>query len=1062
MEVAFHTGLARAHTSHQPSSSPPTHSRMTSNGAAPGLMSHQSYQSQYSSYSHSTARDTQSTQGTTTSTLFAQPPPAFPTSTPVNGGPVEASNNVLNKRADKDTSLFQRCLNLQMRLRLIPDFNRWLDEEEINADEDADPVTLLWRCFRKGYPLMEVYNALGPKVRIAVDEVLIKRPEKRAQVAAYKFIQACVGELRFPSEECFILSDLYGDDTTGFVKVALPSASTTQAVVTNVVNRVLDILVQMGIITTEVELPHDGSIISTIKKTQREHIINELVTTERTYVQHLELLQSFKKLVEEKGIITGDIVHDIFLNLNALLDFQRRFLIRVEQTNVQPATEQNWGNLFVLYKDAFKVYEPYIANQKKCEELVMQNFDKLKESGGTAEMQQMVESAPLLSSFLLKPFQRLTKYPLLLQDLRNKGDLSEPLREDLTRGIEVSQAVLSRINAAIAREERVEAVEELKTLVEDWKGHRIEGFGDLLLHGQFTVLKGDGMSVKSEEREVGSRKFPTEQYKIYLFEMILLCCKEMNPNKQKNRMMNKPLTNKNGKPKLQLKGRIFMQNVTETISLRKPGSFTCQIFWKGDPGIENFIIKFTSEETMKQWASQVDNQRRAWKDNARSSNSTTQSKPSDTQFNYMRDQVLENPYREDDDDGDEDEVDAVAPGYSQDNYGMRQASSSVPPRSRSTTGDSGTPANELDPRVPPPRFPIGYPSQAPLTLRTQQLAQSGAPDSYFSPTADSPMSTFSNARTSSSSAGTFPFPRQAPPNGYPHDENNRYTAPAPSRSHLSREESVGPAQYAGNRAMQRPSLPPNAGSTIMSQGRLRAASSPDIQNANTNSQGRRLPSGQQPPVPDVPPFPTHYAYNPALVNRSQNNSPNGPPPPRVATQSPAIQRDRLVQQRTAAELANPEYHGGPTRREMNHAPMARTMTPASSFERTMTPVSMDSRTMSPPLPSQTSSQDEQSDIPTQLKVKVHCPSAGSTMTLVVSTNISFQSLKDRIDAKLQRSTSVSLSQGLVKLKYLDDNDYVSIQSDEDVQTAFETWKEQQKDVGTVGQGLGEIELFCQR
>jgi hypothetical protein len=63
--------------------------------------------------------------------------------------------------------------------------------------------------------------------------------------------------------------------------------------------------------------------------------------------------------------------------------------------------------------------------------------------------------------------------------------------------------VLAGTNDAIAREERVEAVEELKTLVEDWKGHRIEGFGELLLHGQFTVLKGDSMSSKNEEREVG-------------------------------------------------------------------------------------------------------------------------------------------------------------------------------------------------------------------------------------------------------------------------------------------------------------------------------------------------------------------------------------------------------------------------------------------------------------------------------------------------------------------------------------------------------------------------------
>lgn len=308
------------------------------------------------------------------------------------------------------------------------------------------------------------------------------------------------------------------------------------------------------------------------------------------------------------------------------------------------------------------------------------------------------------------------------------------------------------------------------------------------------------------------------------------------------------------------------------------------------------------------------------------------------------------------------------------------------------------------------------------------------------------MSSYSNARTSSSSAGTFPFPRQAPPNGY-HDENNRYTAPPPSRSHLSRDGSMGPG-----RSVQRPSLPPNAGSTIMSQGRLRAASSPDIH--NPNAPGRR----QQGSVPDVPPFPTHFAYNAAIVNRSQNNSPSNPPP-RAATNSPAIQRDRLVQQRTAAELANSDYHGGAARRDPNYPGMARTMTPASSFERTLTPASMDSRTMSPPLSSQTPGPHD-SNLPTQLKVKVHCPSAGSTMTLVVSTTISYQSLKDRIDAKLQRSTSVSLGAGQVKLKYLDDDDYVSILSDEDVQTAFETWKEQQRDVNQ--NGLGEIELFCQR
>jgi len=60
----------------------------------------------------------------------------------------------------------------------------------------------------------------------------------------------------------------------------------------------------------------------------------------------------------------------------------------------------------------------------------------------------------------------------------------------------------------------------------------------------------------------------SKQYKIYLFELILLCCKEMNPNKSKNKSMTSLVR---GKPRLQLKGRIFMQNVTETVSLSKPG-----------------------------------------------------------------------------------------------------------------------------------------------------------------------------------------------------------------------------------------------------------------------------------------------------------------------------------------------------------------------------------------------------------------------------------------------------------------------------------------------------------
>lgn len=235
MEVAFHSGLARPRTSHKassPPSAPPSAAnppRMQSTGGPPPLMSHQSFQSQHSAFSSypGSARDTLSTQATnntSTTTLFGPPSTVSLASTATllnSGAPIEASNNVLNKRAGADASLFQRSLALQMRLRTIPGFDGWMREEEDMASADDDPVSLLWRTFRRGYPLMELYNARSPAVPLAVDESKIGEA-KRAKTAAYKFIQACVGELRIPSEECFILGDLYGDDTTGFVKVRLP------------------------------------------------------------------------------------------------------------------------------------------------------------------------------------------------------------------------------------------------------------------------------------------------------------------------------------------------------------------------------------------------------------------------------------------------------------------------------------------------------------------------------------------------------------------------------------------------------------------------------------------------------------------------------------------------------------------------------------------------------------------------------------------------------------------------------------------------------------------------
>lgn len=101
----------------------------------------------------------------------------------------------------------------------VPGFDVHLsDSDNEDEGEDLDPVSSLWRCLRKGTPLMTIYNAIRPPTPLHIDEKT--NPMKRPKVAAFKFVEACLkGELEVQPGDCFALTDLFGDDTTGFVKV---------------------------------------------------------------------------------------------------------------------------------------------------------------------------------------------------------------------------------------------------------------------------------------------------------------------------------------------------------------------------------------------------------------------------------------------------------------------------------------------------------------------------------------------------------------------------------------------------------------------------------------------------------------------------------------------------------------------------------------------------------------------------------------------------------------------------------------------------------------------------
>ena len=978
-------------------------------------------------------------------------------STTASNGQVVATSNIINQKADASRSLYQICVSLKQRLAQVPGFEVHMEQlEQLERDHsNGDPVEALWQLFRTGDPLLTVYNSLQPQEPLVAVVGSGTSDVKKSKLIAFKFIKACLSDLGIPPAECFVIVDLLGTDTTGFVKV------------TTVLNHVLDLAKERGLLLEVQPSAEDETVVvpGSSQLSQRDYIIRELVDTERKYVQDLENLHDLKKTLEQRGIISGDVVHQIFLNINLILDFQRRFLIRIESTNSAPRSAQQWGNPFVTFEESFNIYQPFIANQRIAAQFAQTHFDKIR----AAEHPVAIDSNTL-NGFLLKPMQRLVKYPMLLKDLSKKSD-DEDEKADLEAGFAAAERALSKANEAVNRDMLDEALDELVGRVDDWKNHRVDQFGKLLLHGVYTVLTG-----KSDQEK---------DYEIYLFECILLCCKEITPNKSKEKKDKTRSTGpkiRNRNAKLQLKGRIFMANVTEVISLSKPGSYTVQIWWKGDPGVESFVIRFQNEEAMKKWRTGLDHQRKL---NAPSATQSPEQATPD--FAWMRSQsgdvgALENPYAEDpDEDEDYLPMNAQLQQMQQQQQLLQQQQlqfNGHPLRTRSVTNDSTQSLTSLM-RQPPPKFALPMVPGS-LSLQTQLSSQgSSSPsfrnvDSYFSPVAESPVS--SRTSTTSSffpppSASSYTFPKSSTPQpSWGEGEQNRYTAPAmpraPSRDGPSPSNAYGMVN--GGRNTRGPSMsamPPNS-QTLSQQQRSRSYSTPDIQ----NQQARRTPGGSQGNIPAVPGIPSHlhpaHERHDSTIPRSNTGSPRNDLPIRTSTQSPSLQQNRLQQQQ------QPQQSYGATMSQFPTQPIyprQNTPGPGSASGSISGPTSAPQQQAqlggagSPPLGMGAGGMmmgggATDLPVPTQLKVKVNYDTS-NYMTLVVAFNITYQSLVDRIDAKLARFTNSNIGKGNLKLKYRDeDGDFVSIESDDDIQIAFMEWRDGVRNLYNAG--VGEIELFC--
>ncbi|KAF9166805.1 hypothetical protein DFQ27_007594 [Actinomortierella ambigua] len=721
-------------------------------------------------------------------TFVEQPPPP----------PLSRGNSIV--------SLYQSCLNLLDRLSGVPDFEEFLNPELLqntpagtptgSTSSPNDPVNQLWTIFRLGTPLACIYNNLRPKEPLKITSSDDKLSNLNAcKALVYRFVVACRNELHFDQDDIFTISDLYQDDTNGFVKVI------------KTVGMVLDLTEERGLLQ---QIRKNKRNSDPVKPTDhRAKVVNEIVETERAYVKDLEDLQAYMRALQADGnIISPATIHLIFANLNALVDFQRRFLIAVESNACLSPQDQNFGSCFVQHEESFAVYEPFCANVGEASKLILQEAPKLQ------KLAHLMEPIHGITSQLIKPVQRICKYPLFMDQLIKLTDAENTYYRELVMGQSAIKRVADRINETNRKQENHLLAQQLQYTVA-WKdGEKVSDFGALLLHDQLLNPRG------ASEKELH----------VFLFEKILVCCQEI-VNKKKKQQQPKGAIKK---PTLHMNGRIYISNIRSVVPVSTVGSYSIHVVW--NVATEEFELKCRNEDQLKKWHTILDKlvaEANAQKGSVVSTTSFI-GMPNIAEQSFYRDNDEE--YMDDDLDGDDDDGYEEPRGYRSNSlpFGMSSQPTMLGSRPRAKTEDGSVPNGPWNSRMGgygAHASANGRPAPPGMSLpplpRTTSSASTGmgvmSPGEYpYSPPSSYPASpTVSNPRGSTSSATSYRRSNgeghspMADSGKFMHDDDyNTLGQP------LARNASAGYTYSAPSNA---PPVPP-----IPGQLRVRAQSSPNI------------------------------------------------------------------------------------------------------------------------------------------------------------------------------------------------------------------------------------------
>ncbi|KAM9801143.1 rho guanine nucleotide exchange factor TIAM1-like [Neosynchiropus ocellatus] len=233
-------------------------------------------------------------------------------------------------------------------------------------------------------------------------------------------------------------------------------------------------------------------------------VICELVETERTYVKDLNcLIGRYLTPLQKETFLTQDELDVLFGNLPEMVDFQVEFLKTLEDgTRLVPDLEKlervdqfkkilfSLGGSFLYYADRFKIYSAFCASHTKVPKVLVKAKTDADFKAFLDERNPKQQHSSTLESYLIKPIQRVLKYPLLLRELYSLTDPESEEHYHLDVAMKAMNKVASHINEMQKIHEEFGVVFDL--LITEQSGEKKEvadlSMGDLLLHTSVTWL----------------------------------------------------------------------------------------------------------------------------------------------------------------------------------------------------------------------------------------------------------------------------------------------------------------------------------------------------------------------------------------------------------------------------------------------------------------------------------------------------------------------------------------------------------------------------------------------